>query len=101
MLAEFQITLPAQTTATADPKGKTLLENTQATLGFIPNMYANMVNSPGSIGRGGSTNSTTQNSSSTKPGAPAAGVRNVESRSRRRTPRSCSVVCIVGTLSCE
>lgn len=47
MLAEFQITLPAQTTATADPKGKTLLENTQATLGFIPNMYANMVNSPG------------------------------------------------------
>lgn len=47
MLAEYQIQLPAQTVATAEPKGKALLETAQANLGFIPNMYANMVNSPG------------------------------------------------------
>lgn len=47
MLAEYQITLPAQTIETAEPKGKALLENAQANLGFIPNMYSNMVNSPG------------------------------------------------------
>jgi uncharacterized peroxidase-related enzyme len=47
MLAEYQITLPAQTIETAEPKGKTLLETAQANLGFIPNMYRNMVNSPG------------------------------------------------------
>ena len=47
MLAEYQITLPAQTIASAEPKGKALLETAQANLGFIPNMYANMVNSPG------------------------------------------------------
>jgi uncharacterized peroxidase-related enzyme len=47
MLAEYQITLPAQTIETAEPKGKALLEAAQTNLGFIPNMYANMVNSPG------------------------------------------------------
>lgn len=44
MLAEFQITLPAQTIESAEPKGKRLLEMAKASLGFIPNMYANMVN---------------------------------------------------------
>lgn len=47
MLAEYQITLPAQTIDSAEPKGKSLLEAAQANLGFIPNMYANMVNSLG------------------------------------------------------
>lgn len=47
MFAEYQITLPAKTIETAEPKGKALLETAKATLGFIPNMYANMVNSPG------------------------------------------------------
>lgn len=47
MLAEYQVTLPALTIDTAEPKGKALLETAKANLGFIPNMYANMVNSPG------------------------------------------------------
>jgi uncharacterized peroxidase-related enzyme len=47
MLAEYQITLPAQTVDSAEPKGKALLESAKAKLGFVPNMYANMVNSPG------------------------------------------------------
>lgn len=47
MLADYQITLPAQTTESAEPKGKILLETAKANLGFVPNMYANMVNSPG------------------------------------------------------
>ena len=47
MLAEYQITLPAQTIDSAEPSGRALLEAAKASLGFIPNMYANMVNSPG------------------------------------------------------
>lgn len=47
MLAEYRIQLPAQTIASAEAKGKALLETAQANLGFVPNMYANMVNSPG------------------------------------------------------
>ena len=47
MLAEYQITLPARTIESAEPKGRKLLEAAQSKLGFIPNMYANMVNSPG------------------------------------------------------
>lgn len=47
MLAEYRITLPAQTIESAEPKGQKLLEAAKANLGFIPNMYANMVNSPG------------------------------------------------------
>lgn len=47
MLAEYQITLPAQNPESAEPKGRKLLETAKANLGFIPNMYANMVNSPG------------------------------------------------------
>lgn len=49
MLAEYQMTLPAQTTETAEPKGKALLESAHANMGFIPNMYARMANSPGML----------------------------------------------------
>lgn len=47
MLAEYQITLPPQTIESADPKGKAVLDKALAQVGFIPNMYARMVNSPG------------------------------------------------------
>lgn len=47
MHAEYQVALPAQTIETAEPKGKVLLQTAKANLGFIPNMYANMANSPG------------------------------------------------------
>lgn len=46
MLAEYQITLAPQTIETADPKGKATLEKARAQVGFIPNVYARMVNSP-------------------------------------------------------
>ena len=42
-----KLTLPAQTIDSTEGTGKALLESAQAQLGFIPNMYANMVNSPG------------------------------------------------------
>ncbi len=47
MLAEHTLQLPALTIDTAAPKGKALLEQAQKNLGFVPNMYAGMVNSPG------------------------------------------------------
>lgn len=47
MLAERPLQLNPLTVETAAPKGKALLEQTQKNLGFIPNMYARMVNSPG------------------------------------------------------
>lgn len=43
----YQTTLPFPTPATASSKGVPLLENAQKKLGFIPNMYGAMVNSPG------------------------------------------------------
>jgi len=47
MLAEYQMTLPPQTIETAEPAGRKLLEGAKAQTGFIPNMYARMVHSPG------------------------------------------------------
>lgn len=47
MIAEYKLTLPVRTIENADPKAKAVLEKAQAQVGFIPNMYAGMVNSPG------------------------------------------------------
>lgn len=47
MLSEYQLTLPAHTLASADNRGQSVLEKAKAQVGFIPNMYARMVNSPG------------------------------------------------------
>lgn len=47
MLAEYKMTLPALCLKSAPPRGRAVLEEAQAQIGFIPNMYANMVHSPG------------------------------------------------------
>ncbi len=47
MLSEYKTKLSLRTTADAEPEAKTLLETTQAKLGFAPNMYYAMANSPG------------------------------------------------------
>lgn len=47
MLAGYQITLPPQTIGTAEGKAKETLGRALEQVGFIPNMYANMANSPG------------------------------------------------------
>lgn len=41
-----QLTLPAITLENATPKAQVVLENAKQQVGFIPNMYAYMVNSP-------------------------------------------------------
>ncbi|HRP95083.1 MAG TPA: carboxymuconolactone decarboxylase family protein [Rhodocyclaceae bacterium] len=47
MQAEYQLTLPPQSIETAAPATRAVLEKAKARLGFIPNMYAVMSNSPG------------------------------------------------------
>ena len=47
MTAEYKLTLPAKTLENADPRAKAVLEKAKAQVGFIPNMYAGMANSPG------------------------------------------------------
>ncbi|MDQ5910442.1 MAG: hypothetical protein QG599_2538 [Pseudomonadota bacterium] len=47
MLSEYQLTLAPKTLDNADPEARAVLEKAQAQVGFIPNMYARMVNSPG------------------------------------------------------
>lgn len=47
MTAEYKLTLPAKTLENADPQAKAVLEKAKAQVGFIPNMYAGMANSPG------------------------------------------------------
>ncbi|HXG29117.1 MAG TPA: carboxymuconolactone decarboxylase family protein [Nevskiales bacterium] len=42
-----KLDLPAQTLESTSGKAREMLETAQARLGFVPNMYANMVNSPG------------------------------------------------------
>ncbi len=42
-----KLALPAQTIDSTEGTGKALLQTAKAQLGFVPNMYANMVNSPG------------------------------------------------------
>ena len=43
----YQTTLPLLTPTTASAQGAPLLVNAQKKLGFVPNMYGAMVNSPG------------------------------------------------------
>ena len=47
MTAEFKLSLPMLTLDTAGTKGKAVLDRAKAQVGFIHNMYAGMVNSPG------------------------------------------------------
>lgn len=47
MLAEYKMALAPMTLDTAGPRARTVLEVARAQIGFIPNMYANMANSPG------------------------------------------------------
>ena len=47
MSSEYRLSLSAQTLETAAPRARTVLESAQAGLGFVPNMYAVMANSPG------------------------------------------------------
>lgn len=47
MSSEYEMTLSPQTLPSAEPKAKTLLEKAKAQLGFVPNMYGGMANSPG------------------------------------------------------
>lgn len=47
MLAEYQITLPPVTLDNAEGPAKEVLQKALKQVGFIPNMYSNMVHSPG------------------------------------------------------
>ncbi|MGM0701022.1 MAG: carboxymuconolactone decarboxylase family protein [Pseudomonadota bacterium] len=47
MSAEYQLKLAPQTLETADAKAKPLLEQANAKLGFVPNMYQGMAKAPG------------------------------------------------------
>jgi len=47
MSSEYQLKLPSKTIETADPPARAVLEKAKAQVGFIPNMYGLMVNSPG------------------------------------------------------
>lgn len=47
MTSEYRITLAPRTLENADPAAKAVLEKAKEQVGFIPNMYAGMVNSPG------------------------------------------------------
>lgn len=42
-----KLTIPPKTLETKDPRAKAVLETAKAQVGFIPNMYAGMANSPG------------------------------------------------------
>ena len=42
-----KLALPPQTIDSSEGTGRTMLETAKAQMGFVPNMYANMVNSPG------------------------------------------------------
>jgi hypothetical protein len=46
MLSEFKLSLQPVTTTTADASVISVLEQAQAAMGFLPNMYANMANAP-------------------------------------------------------
>lgn len=47
MLSEYQLNLPALTLESAEDRKLAVLEKAKAQVGFIPNMYARMVHSPG------------------------------------------------------
>lgn len=50
MLSEYKMALPLRTVENAEPEARELLESTQKKLGFIPNMYFAMANSPSLLG---------------------------------------------------
>ena len=47
MQAEYKLSLPALHAAHAEPPARTRLDEARTGLGFVPNMYAVMANSPG------------------------------------------------------
>ena len=47
MTSEYRLTLSPKTLQNAEPKARSILERAKAQVGFIPNMYAVMANSPG------------------------------------------------------
>lgn len=47
MASEYRLTLPPKTLQNTEPRATALLERAKAQVGFIPNMYAGMANSPG------------------------------------------------------
>lgn len=47
MSSEFTLPLPPRTLEDAEPRAKTALASVQASMKFIPNMYAVTVKSPG------------------------------------------------------
>lgn len=47
MNALAKLTLPLLTEESADPAARKAMESTRKSLGFVPNLYANMANSPG------------------------------------------------------
>lgn len=47
MSAEYKLNLPTQTLDNSDPAAKSVLQRAKAQVGFVPNMYGGMVNSPG------------------------------------------------------
>ena len=47
MTAEAKLDLPARTLESGDTAVRQVLQKVKAQAGFIPNIYANMVNSPG------------------------------------------------------
>lgn len=47
MLSEYKTALPLRTIDDAEPEAKALLEGAKKKMGFVPNMYGAMANSPG------------------------------------------------------
>jgi uncharacterized peroxidase-related enzyme len=46
-VSDYKMTLAPKTLHDEDPKAKALLQRSKTNLGFVPNMYAGMANSPG------------------------------------------------------
>lgn len=47
MSSEYILSLPPRTLEDAEPRAKAVLQSVQASMKFVPNMYAVMANSPG------------------------------------------------------
>lgn len=47
MLSEYKLTLPAHSIDSAPSGARALLEQAKSQMGFVPNLYARMANSPG------------------------------------------------------
>jgi len=46
-MTKYRLSLPATTPEEADPQAKIVLDDAKTNMGMVPNMYANMANSPG------------------------------------------------------